>query len=134
MSETNTGESFPYKILVIDDQVSHLRLMKKWLTRLGYRVVTVDSAEEAVEMIQWGERFSLIITDIKMPWLNGIQFCKQVKARYPEFGVVALSGHISEFDRQEMESSGFDGIYEKPITEALLKEILEDASSLSGDP
>lgn len=85
-------------------------------------------------MIQWGERFSLIITDLKMPWLDGLQFCKRVKANYPEFWVVALSGNISAFDRKELEASGFDGIYEKPVTDALIRRILEAARPLSTDP
>lgn len=124
---------FPYKVLVIDDQRSHLKLMKKRLSRYGCRVVTSDSAEEAVEMIQWGERFSLIITDLKMPWLDGIQFCKRVKASFPEFWVVALSGNINAFDKNELEGSGFNGIYEKPVTDELLRKILEAAPSSSID-
>ena len=84
-------------------------------------------------MIQWGERFSLIITDLKMPWLDGIQFCKRVKATYPEFRVVALSGNLSAFDRDELDRTGFDGIYEKPVTDALLQQILKAAHPLSID-
>jgi len=134
MPEENTTDMFPHKVLVIDDQRSHLKLMKNRLSQYGCRVVTSDSAEEAVEMIQWGERFSLIITDLKMPWLDGLQFCKRVKASYPEFWVVALSGDINAFDRDELEKSGFDGIYEKPVTDDLLKQILETARPLSIGP
>lgn len=118
------NENDPRKILVIDDHRSQLKLMKNRLSRYGCNVVTADSAEEAVQMMQWGERFDIIITDLKMPWLNGIQFCRQVKADYPEIQVFALSGNISEYDKDELESSGFDGIYEKPISEEMLIQIL----------
>ncbi len=133
MPEKNTIQMFQHKVLVIDNQRSHLKRMKSRLAKYGCHVITSDSAEEAVEMIQWGERFSLIITDLKMPWLDGIQFCKRVKASYPEFWVVALSGNIDAFDRDELEESGFDGIYEKPVTDAVLKQILKNARPLSAD-
>jgi CheY-like chemotaxis protein len=131
MLKKNLTDIFPHKVLVIDDQRSHLKLMKTRLTRYGCHVVTSDSAEEAVQMIQWGERFPLIITDLKMPWLDGIQFCKRVKASYPEFRVVAVTGHIGLFSREELERSGFDGIYEKPVTDAMVRHILETARPLS---
>lgn len=119
-------EIYPYKILVIDDHRSQLKLIKNRLSRYGCHVVTADSAEEAVQMMQWGERYEIIITDIKMPWLNGMQFCRRVKANYPEILVFALSGNISEYGKDELESSGFDGIYEKPISDELLVQILEN--------
>ncbi len=134
MPEEKTFEMFPHRVLVIDDQRSHLKLMKNRLSRFGCRVVTSDSAEEAVEMIQWGERFSLIITDLKMPWLDGIQFCKRVKASHPGFRVVALSGNLDAFDRDELEDSGFDGIYEKPVTDEMVRRILETAPRSCIDP
>jgi len=87
--------------------------------------VTVDSAEEAEQIIRWGEQFSLIITDLRMPWLNGAQFCKRVKALHPELKVCALSGNLEYFEEHELASSGFDGIYQKPVSDKLLKEILK---------
>ncbi len=134
MPEKNLKPIYTHKVLVIDNQRSHLKRMKSRLSEFGCQVTTSDSAEEAVEMIQWGERFSLIITNLKMPWLDGIQFCRRVKANYPEFWVVALSGNIDAFDRQELEASGFDGIYEKPVTDAQLKQILETVRPLTGTP
>jgi len=134
MPDNNAIQIFPHKILVIDEQRSHLKRMRNRLSRYGCKVITSDSAEEAVEMIQWGERFSLIITALKMPWLDGIQFCRRVKASYPEFWVVALSGNLDAFDRDELEKSGFDGIFEKPVTDELLEEILKTARPLSIDP
>ncbi|MEJ2156407.1 MAG: response regulator [Desulfobacteraceae bacterium] len=127
MPGQNSTDIFPHKVLVIDDQRSHLKLMRNRLSKYGCQVITSDSAEEAMQMIQWGDHFPLIITDLKMPWLDGAQFCKRVKASNPEFRVVALTGHIGTFDREELEGSGFDGIYEKPVTDALVRQILASA-------
>jgi CheY-like chemotaxis protein len=98
--------------------------MKNLLSKHGCTVVTMDSAEEAEQTIQWGEHFNLIITDLKMPWLNGLQFCKRIKARHPDVLIYALSGNIEAFDEDDLKNSGFDGIFQKPISRETVKQIL----------
>lgn len=90
----------------------------------------MDSAEEAEQIIQWGERFSLIITDLKMPWLNGLEFCKRIKAIHPHISICALSGNIGMYDQDELKNAGFDGIYQKPISDTTLIQILTDAGQV----
>jgi len=112
------------KILVVDDDLSQLKLMKKLLGKLGHMAVTVDSAEEAELILKYGEHFSLIITDLKMPWLNGLNFCRRVKILNPDLKIYALSGYLYYFDKIELEDAGFDGVYQKPISKANLEKIL----------
>ena len=112
------------KILVVDDNLSQLRLMKELLEKLGHMTVTVDSAEEAEHILRYGEHFSLIITDLRMPWLNGLNFCRKVKILNPDLKIYALSGYLYNFDMNELEDAGFDGMYQKPISKADLEEIL----------
>jgi CheY-like chemotaxis protein len=112
------------KILVVDDNLGHLKLMKRLLGKLGHMTVTVDSAEEAEYLLRYGEHFSLIITDLRMPWLNGLNFCRRAKTLNPDLKIYALSGYLYNFDKNELENAGFDGIYQKPINKANLEEIL----------
>jgi CheY-like chemotaxis protein len=112
------------KILVVDDNLSQLKLMKKLLGKLGHLTVTVDSAEEAEYLLKYGEHFSLIITDLRMPWLNGLKFCRRVKNLNPDLKIYAMSGYLYNFDMDELEDAGFDGIYQKPISKSNLEEIL----------
>jgi len=112
------------KVLVVDDQLSQLRLMRIMLEKLGYMAVTVDSAEEAEYILRCGETFSFIITDLRMPWLDGLNFCKRVKVLHPDLKIYALSGCLDDFNVHELENAGFDGIYEKPLTKSYLQEIL----------
>ena len=112
------------KILVVDDNLSQLKLMKKLLGKLGHMTVTVDSAEEAEHILRYEEEVSLIITDLKMPWLNGLDFCRRVKTLKPDLKIYALSGYINDFDMNELGDAGFNGIYQKPIRKAKLEEIL----------
>ena len=114
------------KILVVDDQPSQLKLMRQMLETLGYMAVTVDSAEEAEYILRFGENFSLIITDLRMPWLNGLNFCKKAKIINPNLKIYAVSGYLYDFDPNDLKKAGFDGIYQKPIRKAHLLEMLDD--------
>ena len=112
------------KILVVDDDIIHLKLMKILLGKFGYMVVTADSSEEAEHILRYEKHFSLIITDLKMPWLNGLNFCRRAKLLNPDLKIYALSGYLYNFDMNELERAGFDGMYQKPLSEANLEEIL----------
>ena len=112
------------KILVIDDQPSQLRIIKKILDKYGWQAVTADSAEEAELVLDWGYKFSAILTDLKMPWYNGVEFCKSAKSKYPEIKVFALSGNLALFDDEELIKAGFDGVYSKPITLEIVENVL----------
>ncbi len=112
------------QILVIDDQRSHLRLIKKFLEKYGWQALTVDSAEEAELILELGHPFRAIITDLSMPWLNGVEFCKKAKKTYPHIKIYALSGNPDLFGYDELENAGFDGFYMKPITINLIENLL----------
>ena len=114
------------KILVVDDDLIHLKLMKRLLGKLGHIIVTAASAEEAEHILRYEEHFSLIITDLRMPWLNGLDFCRRLKILRPDLKIYALSGWVYVFDMNELEDAGFDGIYQKPITKSILAEILNN--------
>ena len=104
--------------------LSRLLLMRKMLKKFGHMAVTVDSAEEAEYILRCGEKFSIIITDLKMPWLNGLNFCRNVKIFHPNLKIYALSGYLYDFDINELQDAGFDGLYQKLISKAQLAEIL----------
>lgn len=112
------------KILVIDDQRSQLRLINRMLEKYRWQVITADSAEEAKLILEWDHQFSAIITDLKMPWLNGVEFCKIAKMKYPQVQVFALTGNPDLFDYDELNKAGFDGFYFKPITLEIIENIL----------
>ena len=75
------------KKILVDDDLTHLKLMRKLLEKLGHIVVTTDSAEEAEHILRYEEHFSLIFTDLRMPWLNGSDFCRRVKILKPDLNL-----------------------------------------------
>jgi putative two-component system response regulator len=74
-----------FNILVVDDQVTNLKILKILLEKEGYSVATAISAKEAFVEIEKQEKgfFALILTDINMPEINGFEFCETIKNKEP---------------------------------------------------
>ena len=113
------------KILVIDDNTSQCKIIKRLFESCGYTVVALDSPEEALYLLEWKD-FDVIITDLRMPWMDGAEFCRRSRNIRPNMLIYALSGYIHEFDRNELLEAGFDGIFSKPIQIELLRDAIED--------
>ena len=113
------------KILVIDDQVSQCKLIKKIFESYGYSVITRDSPEEGLYILEW-ENFDVIITDLRMPWMNGAEFCRRVRKIKPDILIYALSGYIESFDSCELGEAGFNGLFSKPIRMELIRNAIEE--------
>ena len=78
-SQMNTG-----RILVVDDDESLRRVLQVQLEQDGYSVVSAASAQQAFSLLQL-RAYDLVITDLKMPGLSGMDVLKQVKSQYPEY-------------------------------------------------
>ncbi|MGD8291724.1 MAG: response regulator [Desulfobacterales bacterium] len=113
------------KILVIDDNPTQCKVIKKLFESCDFSVVALDSPEEALYLLEWKD-FNVIITDLRMPWMNGAEFCRRARRTQPDMLIYALSGYIHEFDRNELVEAGFDGIFSKPIRIELLRDAIEE--------
>ena len=103
------------KILVIDDETSILESLAGILSDEGFIPVCVDSAEEGLKRLQ-SEMLDLVLLDIWMPGMDGIEALKQIKEEYPELQVIMISGHGTiETAVQATKIGAFDFI-EKPLS------------------
>ncbi len=78
------------RILVVDDESQILRLLRTVLTRAGHEVETANSGEAAVEACRLG-RFALMLSDVRMPGMNGHELARWVATNYPETKTVLMS-------------------------------------------
>jgi len=102
-------------ILVVDDEEVICNSLRKILTRKDYLVETALNADDALEKIQH-KNFDLVITDIMMPGLDGIDFLKYIKDNYPEIDVMMITGFPSiESTVRSIKLGAFDYI-QKPFT------------------
>jgi CheY-like chemotaxis protein len=78
-------------VLVVDDHESFLSFIQHGLTRHGYRPVTATSGAEALRLLA-AEPIEIVVTDVIMPGMDGIELLREIRARYPDLPVIAMTG------------------------------------------
>ncbi len=123
----NTDKSAPKKILVIDDEGDLLKLARARLEASGYKVLTLESGDRALETAR-SEKPDLILLDIVMPGKNGCQVCKELKADKTT-GAIPVIVFTAQYPEEEYvktntEEIGADDYVLKPFdAKALLAKI-----------
>lgn len=113
-------------ILVVDDEEVMRSLLRDVLSEAGYKVDAVSCGEEAIGKIQQGQ-FSIVITDLKMPGMNGIEILKKVKAINSDTCVIAITAYPSiESVLQVMREGAYDYIV-KPFNVEEIKLVIRRA-------
>jgi len=99
------------KILIVDDEPDMLKLLSMTIQRKApYQVTTTNNPVEALELVKGGG-FDLIISDLKMPGLDGIELLDAVKRLNPDIPVILMTAYGTiESASEAMEKGGFDFI------------------------
>lgn len=113
------------KILVVDDEDYHRELMQKLLSKLGYEVEAVESAETAFSLLE-RQKFPLIITDLIMLEMDGVEFCRKIRETDNKTVVIALTGHTDLYDIDRLKEVGFDNHLTKPFKIEVLKQAIQE--------
>jgi len=114
-----------YKILVVDDEDYHRELMQKLLSKLGYEVEAVESAEDAFSSLE-KEKFPVIITDLIMLEMDGVEFCRKIRETDNKTVVIALTGHTELYYIDRLKEVGFDNHLTKPFKIDVIKQAIQD--------
>ena len=115
-----------YHILYVDDEAENLLVFKSTF-RLEYRIFTATSAAEALRMLEW-ETIHVVITDQKMPGMDGVAFLREVARRYPDVVRLILTGYSDlETVVLAVNECGIYRYLTKPWQEEDLKVTLEKA-------
>ena len=114
------------KILVVDDDQGMREFLEIMMTREGYRVVTASDAGKALARCR-KETFDLVITDLKMPKMDGIAFLKEVKQLSPETMVILITAYASGGTAVNAMKEGAYDYIEKDFAIEDLKRIVRNA-------
>lgn len=113
-------------VLVVDDNLTNLKLARVVLSAEGLEVRTAASAEEALEVLN---TFTprLILMDIQLPGLDGLELTRQLKAdpRRRSIIVIALAAYAMKGDMEKALAAGCDGYMSKPIDPVTLCTVIE---------
>ena len=130
-------------ILVAEDNEINALLARALLTRMGHRPTIAANGEAAFEC--WlaaraaGSRYDLVLMDLQMPGIDGLEAARRIRAAEAETGdpptqLVALTANAQAEDRQSILDAGLDGLVLKPLDRERLREILDTASGPGTNP
>jgi DNA-binding NtrC family response regulator len=103
------------KILVIDDEGIVRTSCSRALSPEGYEVASAKNGSEALKLLEGGE-FDIVLTDLKMPDMDGIEILRKVKEKWPETEVIIITGYQTvDTAVKSIKLGAFDYI-EKPFT------------------
>lgn len=117
-------------LLVVDDDADMLRLLTMRLTAAGYRVSTAKSAEEALTQLDI-ERPQLVLSDVRLPGMDGLALFDEIRIRHPSLPVILLTAHGTIPDAVEATERGVFTYLTKPFDGKSLLDKIAQALSLS---
>lgn len=122
------------RVLIVDDDQNIREFLDIMLTKEGYDVTAVDNATKAINLCQ-NNNFDLVITDLKMPKIDGIEFLKTIKDQHPEIIVILITAYASgETAINAMKEGAYDYIEKGGRSENIeeLKNIIRSALEKRG--
>jgi CheY-like chemotaxis protein len=118
-------------VLVADDNDVAQRLCKRVLEKAGYTVLIAADGLQAVE-VALSKRPAMILMDVAMPGIDGIEAMKRIKAEIPNQPIVIASAHSMASDRERFLAAGADDILSKPFRLADLVAIVAKLTAKPG--
>lgn len=119
------------KVLLVDDELTILLTMKRYVMNAGFDVDTASNGKEAVEKVRQGFP-DLIVMDAVMPEMNGLQATREIRALDPErkIPIIMMTGLKADSDVMDARESGITEFLKKPVKgEELVRRILSYLNS-----
>lgn len=123
--DSTTGKVPVLNVLVAEDQLTNQQVLKQQLTMLGVNSTFVNNGEQAWQLLQ-EQCFDMLLTDIQMPLLNGLELAKKIRTQ-PQFNeliIIAVTANIMKKNIQDCYSAGMNGFLTKPVELESLKATL----------
>jgi CheY-like chemotaxis protein len=117
------------RILVVEDMPLNIKIMKLTLAKLGPEMEFVTDGLQAVNAIAAGEHFDLVLMDLRMPVMDGLEATKAIRSMetergWPRLPIIAFTANAYAQDRQQCEQIGMDGFLVKPLNFRELASVL----------
>jgi len=103
------------RILLVDDNANGLAARKSVLEELGYAIITCASGADALEHFD-SHKFDLVVTDYKMPRMDGLELIGRLRKHTPNLPIVLISGYVDSLGLNEA-STGADVVIQKSANE-----------------
>lgn len=116
-------------VLLVDDEKPFVETMTKRLTKRDIAITTAFSGKEGLEQLESHPNLEVVILDVKMPEMDGIETLKRIKSGYPLVEVIMLTGHATvESGIEGMKQGAFDYLMKPCDIDVLLEKVGEAAA------
>lgn len=105
----------PQTILVVDDEMQIVRVVREYLKQAGFRVATAYDGEEALYAARQS-RPDLVVLDLNLPKMDGLAFTRKIRAEQPNVAIIMLTARVEETDRIVGLELGADDYVTKPFS------------------
>lgn len=105
----------PKRVLIVDDQESMREMLADLLDMMGHEPESVEGASQALVRLQTTD-IDLVITDLNMPEMDGMELMKRIKEKTPKMPVIVITGYGTFHTEKQVLSNGADGYIPKPCT------------------
>ena len=113
------------KILLVDDEATIVKMEQQMLERMGYRVTIRTGSVDALEAFKANyDAFDLVITDMTMPNMTGIQLAEAIKKIRPEIPVILCTGFSHQINKEKSKALGIQGYVMKPVIKREIAEVI----------
>jgi two-component system, NtrC family, response regulator len=119
-----------FRILVVDDEENMLQMLKTFFTEKEYTCFTASNGTDALALLD-KEQVDVVITDMKMPGMDGLELLKKIKEQYEKISAVIMTGFSEEYTTTEALNMGADGYITKPFRNKELLLILKRIQQLN---
>jgi two-component system response regulator FlrC len=116
------------RILIVDDEARVLLILHDTLRRLGsgFEVVTAQSSSEAIKIAR-KEAFDLVITDLRMPGMDGVELTQVLKGMYPELRVIWITAFGCHKTSRDSAKLGVFRCLDKPLEIKQIRQVAQEA-------
>ena len=122
----------PRRALIVEDSPFFRNVLRPILEAEGYNVIMASDPLEAIDTLEDGVEFDIIVSDIEMPNMNGFEFAEYLqKSPWADVPVIAVTSRFNEDDRLRGEKAGFDGFMRKLDQPALVDELRRHAVDIA---
>jgi len=115
------------RIMIVDDEISILSLLRDFFTRIGHEVLTFDSPKAALESFVESP-FPIVITDLNMPEMHGLELIKQMKKVTSDIKIIVLTGYGQKDEVVEALRLGVTDFIDKPVKLKIIQDAVEKSS------
>ena len=113
-------------ILIVDDEEMMRTLLNRILSREGYKIRSAEDGVVALEVLK-AEKVDIVISDMKMPRMNGFELLKIVKKEYPQIGVIIMTAYGDTYTVKDALLLGADEYITKPFKSYEISLVVERA-------